>query len=550
MQREFYKEILKENIAGIILSVLSGTLSIGFNIALMGLAAYIISRAAYHPELYMLMPYITGVRFFGTFRGVLRYVERLYSHRIALKIVAEIRVWFFKHMDRRFPYMKNTSSILYSEMINDVSAIENILVKVVLPVGIALLVYLATAIFIFLYFDHYSFSLLYLVFIGMLIFVLPFWGYLILSQKGKVLKKKEKVFEKFLIRSFSVLPEVVLYSGGNLVKNSFMNHLKHYEEASFAMKQKNNLYHSIQFLFMHLFIVSLFIFEYEFHGLLTTSFAVLILVILSGFEIIMPVFSGVSYYSYYYASVLRLAFLSNDSNFFNYHKIVKRKKCGNTEKPIISIENLFFRYEESQPWILKNIRLKLQKNKIVVVTGASGSGKSTMLSLLSSEIIPQKNCYKGRIILREPSEGNKSGMAVYTPKSYFFNDDIIFNTSFNSYRKNESDIMLKKSDDALLKKLNLDSGELKQKGKSLKKSASFGQKKRILLARAFRTSAQLLLLDEPTEGLDIKIRMKINGMIKKLKHKRAILIITHKLELLEIADEIFNLKNGRLVRVR
>lgn len=546
-----FNELLKKNIVGILFSIIAGSLSIGFNVALMGLAAYIISRASFHPELYMLMPYITGVRFFGTFRGVLRYVERLYSHHIALNIVAQIRVWFFNKIDQNFSAQDSSinSSMAYSEMINSVNALENITVKVILPVGIAFFIYFAISFFGFVYYNDTKYALLYIIYFFPVIFVIPFLGFYRFTEKGVQLKTHENNFEKYLIHFYSVLPEVNLYSMGELLKENYQKYLKLYDELSLYLKLKNHFYHSVQYFLMHFFIACVFALELFSPGLGTIYLAVWVLVIISGFEIILPVFYAASYFSYYKFSIEKLIKNYDVRNEWkNVVEPLRKFNLNKSEDILLQIKNLSFQYTSKSPSLFSNVHFTVKKKKIYVITGISGSGKSTLMSLLLGEIKPKNNLMKGSIEFYKPQSrlnDNKVVSGVFTPRSYFFEDDLIFNLYMNPSKKkiNEKEMNL-------LKRLKLNPNELNQKGKNLKKTLSFGQRKRILLVRALATSSDIIYLDEPTEGMDFEIRLEINSIIKDMKKESSFLIISHKLEILEIADEIYNLQNGRLVRVK
>jgi len=79
----------------ILLALVLGFVTVGSGVGLMMTSAYLIATAALHPSIAVLQVAIVGVRFFGLSRGVFRYAERLVSHQVTFRLLAELRVWFY-----------------------------------------------------------------------------------------------------------------------------------------------------------------------------------------------------------------------------------------------------------------------------------------------------------------------------------------------------------------------------------------------------------------------------------------------------------------------
>ena len=79
-----------------VMAVVLGAATVGSGIALMATSALLISRAALRPSIADLSLLVVGVRFFGIARGILRYLERYVSHDVGLRLLAQLRVWFFE----------------------------------------------------------------------------------------------------------------------------------------------------------------------------------------------------------------------------------------------------------------------------------------------------------------------------------------------------------------------------------------------------------------------------------------------------------------------
>ena len=132
------------------LSVLLGSLTIGASVALMGSSAWLISMAALHPSIAVLEVAIVGVRFFGIARAVFRYLERLVSHNVTLRLLGRLRTWFYEKLEPLAParLMQYRAGDLLARVISDINTLENFYIRVVAPPATALVICIGTSLFI------------------------------------------------------------------------------------------------------------------------------------------------------------------------------------------------------------------------------------------------------------------------------------------------------------------------------------------------------------------------------------------------------------------
>lgn len=159
----------------IFLSILLGFLTVASGIGLMSTSTYIISMAAPHPSIAVLQVAIVGVRFFGITRALFRYLERIVSHQVTFKLMAQLRVWFFQALEPLAPsrLMMVHSGDLLNRIIGDISALENFYVRGAAPPVVAPLIGLSIAL-IMLQLSPWL-SLLILIFMALGGIALPFW---------------------------------------------------------------------------------------------------------------------------------------------------------------------------------------------------------------------------------------------------------------------------------------------------------------------------------------------------------------------------------------
>src|SRR5512136_296271 len=124
------------------LSALLGLATIASGIGLMATSAFIIAKAALHPSIADLQVAIVGVRFFGIARGVFRYLERYVSHHVTFRLLAHLRVWFYRSLEPLAParLMDYKSGDLLSRSVADIETLEHFYVRVIAPPLVAVLV--------------------------------------------------------------------------------------------------------------------------------------------------------------------------------------------------------------------------------------------------------------------------------------------------------------------------------------------------------------------------------------------------------------------------
>lgn len=202
----------------------------------------------------------------------------------------------------------------------------------------------------------------------------------------------------------------------------------------------------------------------------------------------------------------------------------------------LNTSNISFYYSEKR--ILNNISFSLEKGKTIAVVGASGSGKSTLLRLLSS-IIKKKDISAGEISIKgmTPEEYRKTGEL-----SFMFQDATLM-PNLNVRKNIEFPLKLlkrkiiKEEVDELIELVGL-----REFQKFLPDALSGGMKTRVALARAFITSPELLLLDEPFSALDVSWKFNLYGYLEEIhrKHNTTIVMVTHDIqEAILLADKVF-----------
>lgn len=218
---------------------------------------------------------------------------------------------------------------------------------------------------------------------------------------------------------------------------------------------------------------------------------------------------------------------------------------------VLSLKDVDFSYDDKIK-VLRSVDFNLEAGRLIALVGESGSGKSSLVKVLMSLYQPTS----GSIIYKDNKELEVSWETLRNKTAYVPQDAMLFDGSvydniacgnenatyddiIAAAKDAEADEFIRQMPDGYHTKL-IDDG----------KSLSGGQRQRIAIARALVKNAPILLLDEITSALDRDNEAKILRTISKLKKERAILLITHKKDAREYADEVWVMdKNLREISV-
>ncbi|WP_321279647.1 peptidase domain-containing ABC transporter [Marinifilum fragile] len=212
----------------------------------------------------------------------------------------------------------------------------------------------------------------------------------------------------------------------------------------------------------------------------------------------------------------------------------------------VQIKNLNFRFP-GRSLLLKNINLKIQKGKIASLLGESGTGKSTLASILQKFYFPENgNVFINDIPINEISNTSLRSQIGHIPQNiHIFNNTLAFNILLEDINDQNLTELKKfceewgfdKFFDVLPQGLSTKVGE---DGINL----SGGQKQLLAFARIFYRKPEFIILDEATSAMDRITEQFIFTLLEKIKQDVAILIITHRIHILKrISDYIYILEN-------
>lgn len=231
--------------------------------------------------------------------------------------------------------------------------------------------------------------------------------------------------------------------------------------------------------------------------------------------------------------------------FMNLQEETDKGKLIKPEFGNLKLEEVFFSYETDKP-ILTDVNIEIPKGSKTVLIGKNGSGKSTIINLLTRMYEPTAGQIKlkGVNIFEITLESYRNMISVVSQQIYLFNDTIRNNICI--YKKVSDEVIETACKDSgledFLKDVSLDY-VVGQNGAML----SGGQKQKIALARALVHDKPIIIFDEVTSNTDVYSEHQINGLLHTRLKEKTVIIITHKQEILQDVDQIVMLKDGAVV---
>jgi ATP-binding cassette subfamily C protein CydC len=527
---------------GMALATLLGALTIASSVGLMATSAWLISKAALQPSIAELSVAVVGVRFFGIARGVFRYLERLVSHETTFRLLAHLRVEFYKAIEPLAParLISLRSGDLLSRVIDDIENLQNLYLRAVAPPFVAVVIALLLTVFLNLFDPLIAFAaLIFMLVAGILVPLLAWWGN---EKSGKRRVAVRAELNATLVDHIQGMAETLVYGQ----TQAQFQKIQSLSQQLVTEEQHIARFDALQLAF------TIFLTSGAALAVLTAAIpridgiylATVTLATITVFEAFTPLAQAAVHLGANAQAGRRLFEIAD------MPPVVSDPLSSATipDHPALEIRDLSFRYAADAPQILDAISLKLQPGQRIAILGESGSGKSTLVNLL----LRFWDYDRGQIVLdgHELHEYNQTDVrhvfGVMTQRTHLFNTTIGENIRIArmdaSQEAVETAARQAQIHDFILSLPDGYDSYVGEDGSQL----SGGERQRIALARALLKNAPILILDEATANLDAITERAVMETILNVTAGRNLLIFTHRHVLLDQMDAIYVIKNGTL----
>ena len=491
-----------------------------------------------------------SVRGLAIGRTLFRYFEKLVTHDATFRILAKLRVQVFEKIIPLSPGVLNRyrNSDLLNRLVSDVDTLDSLYLRLIAPFITAIFVILAMC--IGLSFVNAPLALGLGVSLLLLVFVIPTVFYQLGKKFGDKLVHSRALYRTQFLEFIQAQAELLLFNAEDKLKDNMAK-----TEANWQADQQKeaNLsgFSTALSLFLNGLIIAAMLWfssqaefgndEYRMAFIALFTFAAL-----ASFEILMPLGSAFLHIGQVIASAERVTDIIEQQPLVVFNGKTEFDQNATT---LIEAKDLSFTYPERQNRALDNLNLTIQKGKKVAILGKTGSGKSTLLQLLVRNYDANQGelSLAGKPISDYAEDTLRSQFCFLTQRVHVFSDTLRQNLQFAS--------AVNISDEKMIEVLNqVGLGKLLEQEQGLDiwlgdggRPLSGGEQRRLGLARILLNDAPILLLDEPTEGLDRETERQILRLILAHAENKTLIMVTHRLTAIEQFDELCVIDEAKLI---
>jgi thiol reductant ABC exporter CydC subunit len=524
----------------IALAVALGSLTVLFGVGLMATAGYLISRAAEHPAVLSLTAAIVGVRFFGLGRPLVRYAERLTSHDVALRALARARVRVYERLERLSPTQLGSErrGDLLARLVSDVDALQNLHLRGIAPPLVALCAGAAAVGAAAAFQPEAALVLATGLLVGAVAVPLTAAGLAHRGSRRRAEARGDLTSE--LVETLAGGAELVAFG----CEDDRLHRLEAADRRLVRISRRAALADGtgdgLRLLVTGATVVGVLAVAVAAHaggGLNRVLMAMLALLTLASFEAVQPLPEALRELGVTLGAGRRVLDLTD-----------REPSIVDPERPLpppiapftIALENVRVRYAPRERPALNGFSMRLEPGRRVVLLGRSGAGKSTVVNVLLRFIDPERGHFTiaGEDARRYRQEDVRRLISVAGQDAPLFSTSIRENVRLGRPEATDAEL-----EQALRSARIWDWIELLPDGLDtvvgeVGCELSGGQLQRIVLARALLVQAPVLVLDEPTAHLDPPTAEALIEDIFSAAGDRSVLLITHRGEGLDLADEL------------
>lgn len=493
----------------------------------------------------------SGVRGLAIGRTISRYFERLVTHDATFRVLAELRISVFKKLIPLSPSGLNhfRNSELLNRLVADVDTLDTLYLNLLSPFISAIMV--ITFIAIGLSFVSALLAVIICSTLLALLFIFPAIFYRLGQKSGKKIIQARAEYRSQFIEWIQLNAEFLLFGLVPQMTQKLEKTEQTWLHSQSKESQLTGFSNALLTFINGILVCVVFL-------LVTTAIdassadnpealvALVIFCVMASAEILMPIGIAFLHLGQLITAAERLNNLIEQRPLVEFNGSTRWQKIAENQ-PLVRFEKVTFNYPSNHQATLNGLSFEVNKGQKVAILGKTGSGKSTIFQLLNRHYDPTS----GQILLANcnvadyPEAILRSHLVTLSQRVHIFSQTLRDNLLMGNPQATDEQLklVLEQVELAyLLQEQDLDLW-LGEGGRPL----SGGEQRRLGLARVLLSNAELVLLDEPTEGLDRETEQQILMLIFAHCQARTLLMITHRLQGLERFDRVYRIDNGQLL---
>ena len=531
---------------GVVLAIVTLLASIGL-LTLSGWflsASAVVGVAGIYSFNYMLPA--AGVRGAAIIRTAGRYFERLVSHDATFRVLQHLRVATFSKLLPLSPagLARFRQGELLNRIVADVDTLDHLYLRVISPLVGALVVILVVTIGLSVLDVTLALTLGGIMLATLLL--LPPLFYRAGKPTGEQITQLRGQYRQQLTSWLQGQAELMLFNASDRYRKQMEKTEQRWQEAQRRQAELTALSQALMLLIGGIAVIAMLWMASEDVGGNSQPGALIALFVfcaLAAFEALAPVTGAFQHLGQVIASARRITQITEQQPEVTF----SQQAPQSFSQVALTLNEVTFSYPQQSAPALKDISLQVAAGEHIAILGRTGCGKSTLLQLLTRAWDPAN----GQIQLNgqplsELSETTlRQAMSVVPQRVHLFSATLRDNLLLAAPQASDArlaDILERVGLEKLLEDSGLDSW-LGEGGRQL----SGGELRRLAIARALLHDAPLMLLDEPTEGLDATTESQILDLLSEVMRDKTVLMVTHRLRGLARFNQIIVMDNGQII---
>lgn len=545
-----YRHHLWQLVLGIILAITSLAASIG----LLSLSGWFLAASALVGSslLFNFFYPSSGVRGLAIGRTVSRYFERLVTHDGTFKVLAILRVAVFRKLIPLSPagLSRYRNSELLNRLVADVDTLDTLYLNLISPFVSAVMVIVFMAIGL-----SFVSPLLALVICGSLtalLLIFPFVFYKLGQKLGKTAIVSRATYRSQFIEWVQLNAEFLLFGVQQQTKEKLQHTEQQWLHAQSRESQLAGWSNALLIAFNGILVTAVIYLSATAINVPTADepaalIALVVFCVLASLEILSPIGIAFLHLGQVIAAAERLNEITEQQPLVAFNGTAQWQKIEKNQ-PIVHFKQVSFRYPNRLEKTLNELSFEILAGQKVAILGKTGSGKSTIFQLL----VRNYDATSGQISLNfcniadYPESTLRERIVTLSQRVHIFSSTLKDNLKMGNPQASDDELF------SVLNQVGL-SHLTEQEGLNLwlgegGRPLSGGEQRRLGLARLLLSPAEMVLLDEPTEGLDRETEQQILQLIFQHCENRTLLMITHRMSGLEKFDQVYRIDGGRIMK--